>query len=474
MPADPSLPPKSHHRGRVLTADAATPRGREVRGHLRELLRLAWPIVIARAGILTMALADVAMVGRHDTDELAYASLGTALFVPLLVTGVGLMIGVLATASQAFGSERLEACGAIWMRALPWATLVGAIAALVCLQGEAILGLIGQEPVMAREGGRVAVALAPGLFAYGLFVASTFFLEAINRPTPGMVAMLVANVINVALNWVLIYGELGFPAMGAVGSAITTSVVRTFLAVFIILYILRMPDRRRFGIDAARARVALATWWPKSREARRIGLAAGAATGLETSAHAALTQIAGLMGVVPVGAYAIAHNVEAVMFMAALGIGSATGVLTGNAWGRGDRRGAAMAGWTGIGATLGVMAACGLLIWLLRGPILGVYSTDPRIVAASLPVMAVVAVAIVADGAQMTAAHATRALGDAWNATARAAVAFWLVMVPGGWAMGVWLGWGPAGLMAGVVIGCAVAFVLMAERFTALLRSARP
>ena len=129
-----------------------------------------------------------------------------------------------------------------------------------------------------------------------------------------------------------------------------------------------------------------------------------------------------------------------------------------------------MAGWTGVGATIGVMASCGILIWWLREPIVGVYSGDPRIVTATLPIMLVVSFAIVADGAQMTAAHAARALGDAWSATARAAVAFWLIMVPTGWALGLGLGWGPAGLMVGVLIGCGAAFLLMAQRFAAMLR----
>jgi len=310
-------------------------RSARVRKQLRDLGRLAIPTVVSRAGILTMAVADVVMVGWFSTDELAYASLGASIFIPLLVIGVGLMIGVVAMTAQTFGAGNEIDCGPIWYRALPFAALVGCSGAALCLFSEPILRLFGQTDLMAQEAGKVGRVLAPGLIGYSFFVASTFFLEGIKRPGPGMIAMLIANLLNIALNWVLIFGNLGAPAMGAVGSALTTTLVRIFLGVVMVLYILQMKDRVRFGVTGWPGRSMLAGWWPKSAKVRGIGYAGGAGIGAETTAHSILIQFAGLLGVLPVAAYSIAANVEAVMFMVALGIGSATAVLVGNAWGRG-------------------------------------------------------------------------------------------------------------------------------------------
>ena len=445
-----------------------------VRAHLGELFRLAWPTMIARAGILTMALVDVAMVGRYDTAELAYASLGTSLFVPLLVTGVGLMIGVIAVTSQLFGAGRDAECGAIWVRALPFAGVVGLISAAICLFGEALLLLFGQTPELAHEGGRVATALAPGLVGYTFFVASTFFLEGIKRPGPGMIAMLIANVLNIALNWVFIYGNLGFPAMGAVGSAVTTSMVRIFLGAALMIYILRMSDRERFGISRLPALHDFAGWWRDSKRQRRIGYAGGVSIGLETSAHSALVQFAGLVGVLPIAAFSIAANVEAVLFMASLGIGGATAVLVGNAWGRGDVSAARLAGWTGLAATATVMAVCGVLIAVCREGIAQGYTPDPELVALTAPLLILVGIVIVADGTSMTAAQAVRGLGDTWNATIRYGIAFWGVMVPLGWMLGVQFGYGVEGLLIAVGVGCLTSLALQAQRFAALLRRGAP
>ncbi len=457
---------------KMTAADLSAPAlSIRVRRQVAELLRLAGPTVVSRAGILTMVLADVVMVGRFSTEELAYASIGASIFIPLLVFGVGLMIGVVATTAQTFGAGDEGACAAIWYRALPFALMVGCLGAAVCLFGESLLRLFGQAELLAREGGKVAMVLAPGLIGYMFFVVSTFFLEGIRRPGPGMIAMLIANLLNIALNWIFIFGNLGVPAMGAVGSGIVTSVVRVFLGFAMVVYVLRMKDRARFGFGGIPARDVWAGWWPKSARARKIGYAGGAGIGAETMAHSVLIQFAGLLGVLPVAAYSIAANVEAVMFMVALGIGSATAVLVGNAWGKGDIADARLAGWVGLGTTVAAMSLCGMLIALFREPIAGFYSADTALIAQTIPLLWLVSFVIAVDGAQLTLAQSVRALGDTWAAARRYAFAFLGVMVPLGWIFAFEFEWGARGLLYAMMIGGLVSLALQGARFAQLLRS---
>ena len=438
------------------------------------LLRLAWPTMVSRAGILTMAVVDVAMVGRYSTRELAYASLANGLFVALLVTGVGLMVGVVAVSSQRFGAGREAECGAVWRDALPFALLTGGLAMLICLAGAPLFRLVGQEEELAREAGRVAMFLAPGLVGYAFFVISTFFLESIRRPMPGMVAMLIANLLNAALNWVFIYGNLGAPEMGAAGSALTTALVRCFLGAALVFYILRMADRGRFGLAEPLTLAAFRGWWGRSARARRIGYAGGAAIGCETSAHAALMMIAGFLGAVPIAAYSISYNVEATLFMAALGIGAATGVLVGNAWGRRDAGGARLAAATGLATGLAAMVLVAVLVYAAREGIAAFYTIDPAVRAAAVPLLVIVCFAIMADAGQMILGQSVRALGDVWASTRRYAVAFWGVMVPLGYWLAVPQGWGAAGLAVAVGVGCSVSMLLQGQRLLWLLRQEPP
>ena len=449
----------------------ASPRSARVRRQLLDLGRLAVPTVVSRAGILAMAVVDVIMVGWYSTEELAYASLGTSIFIPLLVIGVGLMLGVIATTAQTFGAGRDEECAGIWYRALPFAALVGLVSAVLCSFAEPMLLLFGQTETLAREGGKVARVLAPGLIGYAFFSASTFFLEGLKRPGPGMIAMLAANLLNIFLNWMFIFGNLGAPEMGAVGSALTTTIVRIFLGVALVVYILRMKDGFRFGLVGWPGRAEFSGWWGKSTKVRKIGYAGGVGIGSETIAHSILVQFAGLLGILPVAAYSIAANVEATMFMVALGIGSATAVLVGNAWGRGDVAEARMAAGVGLCTTIIVMGLFGGLIAIFRQPLAELYSSDPNLVERTAPLLALVGLVIIADGAQLTLAQAVRGLGDTWAAAGRYALAFIGVMVPVSWFLAISMGWGVRGLLYGMLIGCLVSFVLQGSRFLTLLRS---
>ena len=455
----------------MTCADAPTQKlSLRVRRQVIDLARLAGPTVVSRAGILTMALVDVVMVGRFSTDELAFAALGASIFIPLLVIGVGLMIGVVATTAQTFGAGRDSECAAIWYRSLPFAALVGVISMVICFFGEPLLRFVGQSDVLAAEGGAVARVLAPGLIGYAFFVVSTFFLEGIQRPGPGMIAMLAANLLNIALNWVFIFGNLGMPAMGAVGSAWTTTIVRVFLGVVMVIYVLNMTDGARFGVKGWLGREALTGWWSNSAKARSIGYAGGVGIGSETTAHSILIQFAGLLGVLPVAAFSIAANVEAVMFMAALGVGSATAVLVGNAWGRGDVVEARLAGWVGLCCTNILMSVCGLLILVFSGPIASFYSSDPTLVSEAKPLIAMVGILIIFEGAQLNVAQAVRSIGDTWAAAGRYAIAFLGVMVPLGWVFAFEFNMGAEGLLYAMMIGSLVSLGLQGTRLLYLLR----
>ena len=454
-----------------MALEAVVPsRSARVRRHLLDLGRLAVPTVVSRAGILTMAVVDVIMVGWFSTEELAYASLGTSIFIPLLVIGVGLMLGVVATTSQTFGAGREADCAEIWYRALPFAALIGVFSAILCSFAEPLLLLLGQDETLAREGGKVALVLAPGLIGYAFFSASTFFLEGLKRPGAGMIAMLIANLLNIALNWVFIFGSLGAPTMGAVGSALTTTIVRVSLGMALVIYILRMKDGARFGLCGVPGPDALSGWWRKSTFVRKIGYAGGVGIGAETIGHSILVQFAGLLGVVPLAAYSIAANVEAMMFMVALGIGSATAVLVGNAWGRKDVAEVKMAAGVGLCTTVVAMGLCGMAIMLFRHPLAELYSEDPALIVQTIPLFLLVGVVIVADGAQLTLAQSVRALGDTWAAAGRYAAAFLGVMVPMGWFFAVWMEWGAQGLLYAMLTGSLVSLFLQGTRFLTLLR----
>lgn len=452
----------------IETTPAAEPFAARLERHWRALFLLAWPVMLSRAGILVMAMADVIMVGRHDTVELGYLALGFAVFVPVFVTGIGAMVGIVSVTARTRGAGGAD-LPAIALRGLRWAVVVGLLAvALVVLAGGG-LRLIGHEPDLAHGAGRVARVLAIGALFQIVFVAASFYLEGTGRTKPGLVVMVIGNLVNLALNWVMIGGNLGAPAWGAEGAAAATTVARAVMAGGLVWWLLARPE---FAPWRARP---LSLWgpggWEAGREMRRIGLAGGAAYFFETFAFAALAQAAGLIGPTALAAYTVLHNIEATVFMIALGIAVGTAVRTGQSVGAGEIAEARFAALSGLAACLLVIGALGLVLLALAPQVVAIYSTDPALIARAAPLFAILAISMVFDGGQVVMGQCTRALGDAWGTTLRFFVAFWLVMIPASVGLAFLTPLAEAGLFIGTGIGCATALGLLLLRLLALLRA---
>ena len=454
-----------------MTAEASGAEPDTVLGMSRQVARLAWPTMVSRSGILVMAFVDIVMVGRYAAEELAYAALGLSIFIPALVTAIGLQIGTMREVATSYGARNLRGCGIALRRGLPWSGTTSLIAAVAVAFSGGLLALIGHEPELARESGRVAFAVSFGLPFQLLYVTCAFYLEGTRRPVPGMVIMLMANAVNIALNWILIYGNLGSPAMGALGSGIATSLVRVVMFAAIVAYIFTRADARVYGLFERSGSFWGQGGWRGGREMRRVGVATSFSYFAETGAHAIVLQFAGLMGAAAIAAYSIAHNLLALLFMLSLGIASATAVLVGNAEGRDDRTGVRLAGWVGIVGSVALMAAIGLVIGLVPEPVAWLYTDDTELILRTAPLIVIVAVIAWADGSQVVASQAVRALGDSWTATRMLVVAWVGIFVPAAWVLGFWAGLEEGGLLIAGGIGGLAALALMSRRFAVLVRS---
>lgn len=428
--------------------------------HMSEVVRLSWPVIIARFGVMAMALVDTIMVGHYSTTELAYLSIGQMPFMPVFLILLGLLMGTVVMTSSAFGAENFKECGAVWRRSMPYAVYLGLFGMVISLFGEALLLAGGQTDDLARHGGRIMFILGLGLPAYMVTVTGSLFLEGIKRPKPAMVAMLIANGVNVFLNWVLVYGHLGFDAMGAEGSAISTAVIRWMLALSLVAYIWTMRDQATFGI-----RLAPAGGWRAWAEQRHVGYSSAFSIGGESLAFAGMGMLAGWLGETSLAAYSIAHNLVSMAFMVSLGVGSATVVRVGIARGRGDRADLQLAGWTGLALNTVFMGGLGLLFALAPGLLAAVYSNDASVLAVAAPLIAFSGILIVSDGGQSVMVNALRGSGGIWAPALIQNFAFMVVMLPLGWWLAIHGGGGALGLFQAMLVATLVSLLLLSARF---------
>ncbi len=432
--------------------------------HLGELMRLAVPVIVARTGIMTMSLVDVAFLGHAGADQVAYMAIAGVAIGTLIVSSIGLMVGTMVEVAQAYGAGRVAECGPIWRRSLGYAAVAGAIGAFLCLFGGPLFRAMGQTPDVAAGAAPVLAILGLCLPGTTLFVTTTFFLEAIKRPLPGMITILVANILNAFLNWVFVFGHLGFPAMGAEGSAMATSITRLAMAAMLIGYVLMAYDLQRYAVRLKPAG-GWRTNWAAGAKARQMGYASGASYGLEAAAFGSMSIFAGWLGVMELAAWSIALNTMSMVFMTAVGLGVGTAVRVGHALGRGDRHEMAVAGWVGLGATAFAMGVASLGFLLLNEPLARIFSNDPALIALGAVMLAMAGWVMIADGSQGMMLSAVRATGDTWIPTLMHFTSYFGVMIPLAWALAFPLGLGAAGLFLGILGASVVAVGLLSWRF---------
>lgn len=436
----------------------------QTRDTLKELLNLAWPVVLARIGIMTMGLTDAIVVGHYASRELAYHSLAWAPSSVVLTTAVGLMMGVQILTARLRGEGRHGEIGAVLRRGMVYALQIG-IAAMLAL---AIFGPWVMQSVRFEEGlGEGAsgplVVFALSMPFYLVSVAAQFFLEGLSRPKPGMFAMWVANGVNIGLNLLLVPDTLGLGVDGAVASAWSTFGARFALAAFLVIYIVRLPEAKAWNlwVKPARDRVT-------EREQIKVGLGAGASNFIEVGAFAAMTLIAGLLGANETASWAIVINMSAIVFMLPMGLSSATAVLVGRAYGAQERAGVIRAGLAGLGVVTALATVVALVIWPTADILVGAYTVDPALVAIAGPALVLSTLFFVADGIQVVAAQANRAAGDVWWPTIMHFVSYGAIMMPLGWVLAHRIG--VDGLVWAVIVASLVSGALLTGRFIRVAR----
>lgn len=430
------------------------------RSYVADLLRLAGPVALARLGIIGMGLADVIVVGQLAPDELPHQALGWAPTAVFLVTAIGLLQGVQVLAARAMGEGNLQGAGVALRRGLMLALFAGVVsAAAMWAAGKATFTVFGIGEELAAPSTPVMQVLALSIPLHLLYVAGTYFLEAIKKPGISTAVMWAANIVNLLLNlwWV--------PEHGAIGSAWATVAARVFLAGVLLLCIFLLRDGVALGVRSARGATG-----PSYAALLAVGIAAGVSQLVEAGAFSAMTVIAGRIGPQVVAAYQILLNLMAFVFMIALGLSTATAVLVSEAVGRSAAKDATRAGWTGIGLNALAMLICAAGIVAFAPQIGRAYTADTTLAALIASLMWVCALALHPDGAQVVAASALRARGDNWFPTWSHIFAYAAVMP----VLGYWLaereGMGVAGLLFAIVWASVASALVLLLRWRALTK----
>ncbi len=456
-------PAKAESVGGTAYAPAAgrAARMRPWRVEAAATLRLAWPLIVAQLATIGLNTTDVIMMGRLGPQQLAGGSLAIAMLYPLLMLGTGVAMAAAPMAAQALGAHSRRSARRTVRQGLWLSVMVAALLAVPLLLATPILLALGQEPAIAGLAGDY-LGFASGMMPFVLmFTVLRGYLAAHGR-TMVVLWITVAGIgLNALLDYLLMFGALGFPRLELVGAGIATALVHAAMCAALGAHVLRV--RRR---DALLARFWRSDW-PRFFAMLRLGLPIGLTMMAESGLFAAAALLMGLLGSDVLAAHAIALQLAAIAFMTPLGLSHATTVRVGRAFGGGDASGARRAGFVSMALAAGFMSGTALLFWFAPGFLVGLFlpGADPANRAAAAlaaQFLAVAALFQIVDGVQTTAAAALRGLSDTTVPMLIALCGYWLVGLPVAWLLafpaqlegvGVWLGLAAGLAFAALVLG---------------------
>jgi len=428
------------------------------RHELRELLRLAFPVVLVQVGMMLMGVVDTVMVGHVSPADLAAVALGNIYFFGSCVFGMGLLFGLDPVVSQAVGAgDRLAMARGV-QRGLVLAVGLTVAASLLLTFAGPVLTLLRQPPEVVPKAAGYALATIPGVLPLYVFLVFRQTLQAQGTVLPIVVAMGVANVANVGFNWALVYGNLGMPALGAEGSGWASSLSRGVLAVGMVA--ISWPLLR----DLVRPFRPASLRWRPIRRMLGIGAPIGAQMAMEYGAFGTAGLFMGILGTVAVAGHQIALNLSALTFMVPLGISQATAVLVGRGVGAEDPPRARRAAVGGLLVGAGFMTGTMALFLLLPGPLARIYSGDAVVVGLAASLLPIAALFQVFDGIQVVATGVLRGVGDTRVPMVLNLVGFWALGIPLGLGLAFGLELGPRGLWWGLAAGLMAVAVLLLLR----------
>ena len=424
----------------------------------RELVSLAAPIVTVQVGLMTMGVVDTAMVGRVSPAGLAAVALGSLYFFMVSIFGVGVLMALDPVVAQGVGAGDRAAVARAIQRGLLMAGALTLWTSVWLWPARPLLALLRQPPDVVPIAAAYARTLIPGMLPFFVFVVLRQSLQAMGRVAPIVIAIVAANLANVFLNWVLIFGHLGFPALGAVGSGWATSLSRWLMTLGLLAA--AWPLLRPHFLPVQREAAA---WGPIVRMLR-IGVPIGLQHQLEFGAFAVAALLMGTLGTIQMAAHQVALNLASLTFMVPLGVGGAAAVLVGRAVGRGDAGDARRSALASLVVGAGFMAGCAVAMLTLPDLLASIYTRDRAVLTLAATLIPIAGLFQVFDGIQVVSMGALRGVGDTRGPMLISLVGFWLVGLPVSVYLGFGAGAGPVGIWWGLVAGLAAVAGLLLVR----------
>ena len=430
-------------------------------------LKVALPVMITQAGQVVVQLADNIMVGHVGTAELAGVSFANAIFLIGFITLIGFSQGLTPLVGESFAKGEHKKASHLLRNSLMLNLCTYSAIGLLLMAIGFFMPHMGQDPQVIPFAQPYYFITVASLIPTSFFFTSRFFAEGIGDTRHAMWITVTSNLLNIFLNWVLIFGHFGLPALGVMGAALATLIARIFCAVAFIRVIFHSGTFSSYAQMALKEKVDKQTLISIAR----LSLPIAFSSMLESTAFSFAAIMVGWMGKVELAAHQIANSLGQLSFMVACGIGAAATIRVSHQFGAGKPVETLMAGKASVHMGIFYMSSCALLFILLRHFLPYIYTSDPEVIAYASRLIVVLSLYQISDAVQLTSMASLRGLKDTKRPMMYAAMSYYGIAIPAAYLLGFVFGVGPEGVWYGLLLGLTVAAVLFYTRFCRICRS---
>ncbi|HNH35866.1 MAG TPA: MATE family efflux transporter [Rhodocyclaceae bacterium] len=400
---------------------------------LRELYRLAWPVLVAQLAVMANGVADTVMAGRLSAEDLAAVGIGASVYITVFVTAMGVLLALSPVVAHHYGAGRRKEIGADIRQAAWLALFLAAVVVLLLRFPEPFLALSRLRPEVDAKVRDYLDAVSWSAAPMLMFRVFYGFSSGIGQPRPVMMLNLLGLLLKVPLNVVFMFGLLGAPRLGGPGCAVASAITGWIVFSTMLWWCTRNAEYAPYGLFERFEGPS----WQAMKPIVSLGLPIGATFLVDVTAFTFMALFVARLGPEVSGAHQIASNLAALAFMLPMALGNATGVLAGHALGAGDRRKARHASLAGLGVGFAMSLVVAAAIGLFARPIAVLYTPDANVGTIAAGLILWVAAYHVVDGVQAVAVNVLRGYKKATVPMVIYAVSLWGVGLGGGYVLGL-------------------------------------
>lgn len=432
----------------------------------RKNLNLAFPVMLSQLGHILVGFADSVMVGQVGVEQLAAASLANSIFHLILMFGIGISYAITPLVAQEDGVKNFGRCSELLKNGLVTNILMGIFMLLLLIGGTLIISKLNQPAEVVILARPYLIILAASVIPFMIFQTFRQFCEGLSLTKQPMYITVAANVINVGLNYILIFGKFGFEPMGLLGAGWATLISRIFMAAGLGMYVKFGRRFHQYWLDFKRHTVNFIM----IKKLLNLGVPIGFQFIFEVGAFAAAAIMVGWLGTDYLAAHQIAINLASLSYMMATGISAAATIRVGNQLGLKDYPTLIIAGRSALIMGALFMACCSIAFILGRFWLPTLYVEDLSVIKIASSLLVIAALFQISDGVQVVGFGALRGMEDVKIPTLFALIAYWVIGLPVGYFLGFQMNAGIEGIWYGLLIGLTLSAVLLSIRFNLLTR----